>query len=38
MQERTVEYELYERLKLGYDVLSEDDLLEGLFSFLCSIS
>jgi hypothetical protein len=25
MQERTVEEELYERLKLGYDLLSEDD-------------
>jgi Leucine-rich repeat (LRR) protein len=25
MQERTVEEKLYERLKLGYDVLSEDD-------------
>jgi disease resistance protein RPS2 len=25
LQERTVEEELYERLKLGYDLLSEDD-------------
>jgi len=25
MQARTVEEELYERLKLGYDLLSEDD-------------
>jgi hypothetical protein len=39
LQESTVEEELYERLKLGYDLLSEDDWhLEGLFSLLCSIS
>jgi Leucine-rich repeat (LRR) protein len=37
MQERTVEEELYERLKVGYDLLSEDDCrLKQCFHFFAA--
>jgi Leucine-rich repeat (LRR) protein len=37
MQERTVEEELYERLKLGYDLLSQDDgRLKDCFLYLAA--